>query len=388
MSRKRTKAAIIGLGFIGAAHVDAIKRLGYVEIAAACESDADTAAAKSEALSIDVYDDYHRILADKEIEAIHVCTPNHLHCEVIKAAVEKGKHVFAEKPLGINSDETGQLVSLAKQHNVVTAVNFNYRMYPQVLHIKEQIASGEIGRPYLVHGSFLQDWLLYDTDYNWRLDKDQCGQSRALADIGSHWCDLAQTVLQSKITEVFGDIKTIIPVRQKSVGKRETFIQAADNVQSGPVNIDTEDYAAVLVRFDNGVSGVFHVSQVSAGRKCYLNIEINASEASLAWSQEDPERLWHGRRSAGGNQIMMRDPAFMTPEARAYSQLPVGHGEGWFDALKNTIESFYKYVLNGKNIENDVAPFATFKDGHNMVVLVEAILKSGKTRTWQQVAQI
>ena len=388
MIKKKVKTGIIGLGFIGTAHADAIKRLGYVEIAAASETDAKTAETKAEALSIDkVYDDWNHVINDDEIQVIHVCTPNHLHYEVIEAAIKKGKHIFAEKPLGMDTKETGLLVELLKEYPVVTAVNFNYRMYPQVLHMKEQITSGEIGSPYLVHGSFLQDWLLYDTDYNWRLERDKCGHSRALADIGSHWCDLAQTVLGAKITEVFGDIETIIPVRKKSVTPVETFKSANRSVRHELVEIDTEDYAAVLLKFDNGTRGVFHVSQVSAGRKCFLNIEINGAESSLAWSQEDPERLWQGHRKEG-NRIMMRDPANMSPEARAYSHLPVGHGEGWFDALKNNIEGFYKFVLEEKNPDKDPAYFATFKDGHNMVMLVEAILESSRTRKWQRVAQI
>lgn len=386
LNKEKIKAGIIGLGFIGSAHADAIKRLGYVDIAAACESDADVAAAKAESLSIGaVYDDASRILDDDEIQVVHVCTPNHLHYDVIKEAMKRGKHVFAEKPLGMNTKETGHLVELLEKYPVVTAVNFNYRMYPHVLYMKEQIASGKIGKPYLVHGSFLQDWLLYDTDYNWRLDKEQCGESRALADIGSHWCDLAQTVLSAKISEVFGDVKVVIPERKMSANKQETFQRPDGEIDYTPVKIDTEDYAAVLVRFDNGTSGVFHVSQVSAGRKCYLNIEVNGSESSMAWSQEDPERLWRGHRQQG-NQILMRDPAYMSPEARAYSQLPVGHGEGWFDALRNNIESFYKHILEKK--DPSTAPFASFKDGYNMVALVEAILESSKTRTWQKVVQI
>src|SRR5665647_202771 len=282
MSMKKIKAGIIGLGFAGEAHLEAIRRLGFVDVVAICENGKEYARRKADELYIDkAYGNFDDLINDPDIDVIHNCTPNNEHFEINKKIIKKGKHVFTEKPLALNSQESAELVELLCEHKVSNGINFNYRMFPQVQVIKEKIKSGEIGKPYLIHGSFLQDWLLYETDYNWRLDEKVGGKSRAIADIGSHWCDLSQNVLNSKITDVFADLATIIPIRKKPKAVVETFKTADRNSEFEDVAMNTEDYGAVMLKFENGTRGIFYVSQLSAGRKCCLNIEIDGSKSSL-----------------------------------------------------------------------------------------------------------
>lgn len=378
-------AGIIGLGYIGVSHIEAIRRIGFADLVAVTDVNYQLAKKKAENFQIKkCYRSVDELLADPEITVVHNCTPNNLHLEINEKVIKAGKHIFSEKPLAVTSQESAHLLSLLKQFpKTVHGINFNYRMNPLVQEMKQKVESNEIGTPYIVHGSYLQDWLLYDTDYNWRIEPEISGPSRCIADIGSHWMDLVQTVIKAKIIEVCADVVTILPVRKKSKMQVETFA-VNTNIEYEEKKILTEDYGAVLFKMDNGVHGIFHVSQMSAGRKCYLNLEINGSKASLYWNQETADQMWMGFRDQDNRQVM-RNPNLMAPEARLYTYLAAGHPEGWNEALRNNVYAFYKYITNGKRQGKDPCDFATFEEGHYLIKLTEAILASSKSRQWVKV---
>ena len=383
---KKIKVGIIGTGFIGPTHIEAIRRLGFVEVVGLAETSQETAEKKAVELGIPkAYGDYREMLKDSEIQVVHNCTPNHLHFAINKEIILAGKHVVSEKPLAMNSHESAELLELAEKHGVVHAVNFNYRQHASIQNLQTKITNGDLGKVNLVHGSYLQDWLLYETDYNWRLAPEVGGKSRAVADIGSHWCDTVQFVTGKKIVEVFADLATVIPVRKKPAGNVATFgDQKKEDMEYEDVLINTEDYASVLVRFEDGSSGVFTVSQVSAGRKNRLSFEINGSLSSVFWNQEEPEKLWIGHRDKA-NEVLLADPALFSAEARSAIHHPGGHNEGWPDALKNMMLNFYSFVREGKNLKTDTHKFATFVDGHISMCITDAILESHQQQKWVKV---
>jgi predicted dehydrogenase len=379
---ERIKAGIVGAGYIGASHIEAIRRIGFAELAAV--TDANVALAKRKADEYFVprcYDSVEELLADGKINVVHNCTPNNLHFDINKKIIEAGKHLFSEKPLARSPEESGELVKLLEKHPEVTAgVNFNYRMNPLVQEMRQRILCGDIGKVTLAHGSYLQDWLLYDTDYNWRIEPEISGPSRCVADIGSHWMDAVQHVTGAKIAEVCADLATIIPVRKKPRAQVETF-SVAKAAEYEEKKIVTEDWGAVLFSMDNGARGVFHVSEVSAGHGCFFNFEIDGSEASLAWNQQTADEMWMGFRDRD-NLRVMRNPNSLSPEAKEYSCLAKGHPEGWNDAFRNNIYSFYKFILDGKKLGRDECSFATFREADRIVQLTEAIVKSSRERRW------
>lgn len=383
---KKIKVGIVGTGFIGPTHIEAIRRLGFVDVVGLVESDTDMAAKKANELSIPkFYGNLSEMLSDPEIEVIHNCTPNHLHFQVNKEIIIAGKHIISEKPLALSSEESRELWELARKHKVVHGVNFNYRQFPIIRQLKSMVDNQELGSINIVHGSYLQDWLLYDTDYNWRLSPEVGGRSRAVADIGSHWCDIVQYVTGKKIVEVLADLATIVPIRKKPKGSGATFGLSSNQEELYDlVPIATEDYATVIIKFKDGSRGTFTVSQVSAGRKNRLSFEINGSISSAAWNQEEPEKLWIGHRGRP-NEILMADPTLFAEEARSQIHHPGGHNEGWPDAMKNMMLNFYTYILQGKNPLTDPAPFATFEDGHISMQITDAILESHENGRWAKV---
>lgn len=383
---EKIKVGVIGTGFIGPTHIEAVRRLGFVEVVALAGSSLESAEKKASELGIlKAYGDYRDMLQDNDIQVIHNCTPNHLHFEINKEIIRAGKHVLSEKPLAMSSEESAELLALAKEHKVVHGVNFNYRQFPIVKQLETMIQNGELGKVNLVHGSYLQDWLLFETDFNWRLAPEVGGKSRAVADIGSHWCDTVQYVTGKKIVEVFADLATVIPVRKKSTSNVATF--GAQNNQEETyedIPINTEDYASVLIRFEDGTKGVFTVSQVSAGRKNRLSFEINGSHHSAYWNQEEPEKLWIGHRDQP-NKVLLADPALFAEEAREAIHHPGGHNEGWPDALKNGMLNFYTFIRENKDPLSDQPNFATFKDGHLSMCITDAILESHQQQKWVKV---
>src|SRR5918994_2800025 len=294
---KRIAMGIVGAGFVGPHHVDAVRRLGYVDVVAVAGSTEESARKKADALGAQkAYGSYEALLDDPEIQVVHNATPNYLHFPVNAAAIAKGKHVISDKPLAMTAAEAKQLLDAANKAGIVHAVTFNYRGNPLVQQARHAIARGDIGKPHFLVGQYLQDWLLKDTDYSWRLEPDKGGASSALGDIGSHWCDLAQHISGLRITEVLGDITTTIPKRKKPRGSREAFQAGSGNESYDLVDIKVEDLASVLLRFDNGAKGAFSVGQVCAGHKNDLILEINGSKASLRWRQEHQNELWLGHR--------------------------------------------------------------------------------------------
>ena len=379
------RVGLVGAGFVGPAHVEALRRLGYVEVLALAGSDARRAREKADQMGIpEACGDYRLLLANPRVTVIHNATPNDMHFVINRDALRAGKHVVSEKPLALTAEESRQLVQLARETELINAMDFNYRGYPMIRQMRAMIARGEIGRPWLVHGTYLQDWLLYPTDYNWRVLAERGGPSRAVADIGSHWCDLAQWVTGQRINRVMAQLATLLPTRLRPTGEVEAFAQAGEGPRQ-ELSIRTEDYGSVLLGFTGGILGSFTVSQVSAGHKNRLTLEVDGSEGSLAWDQERPDELWIGRRRQA-NQVLQRDPNLLDEEARRYSQLPAGHLEGWADALRNLLAEIYEFIRAGKNPLREPPGFPTFEDGLRENQIVEAVLASQERQTWVEVA--
>jgi predicted dehydrogenase len=379
--------AVIGSGFMGAAHVDALRRVPGVRIAAIASTDSGRAQEIADQFGVPfVFDDWRALLDRADVDAVHNCTPNNLHYEVNRAFLEAGKHVLSEKPLTMTAAESADLVELARARGVVTAVNFNYRGYPLVQQARGMVRRGELGTLFLVHGHYLQDWLLLDTDYNWRLESKVSGASRAVADIGSHWCDLVQFVTGRRITRVFAHLFRAHETRKKPRRAVETYkgkeLGAPQEYEE--VRIDTEDGAFVLIELDGGLRGSLTVSQVSAGRKNRQWIEIDGSRSAVAWNQEEPNELWVGHRDRP-NEILIKDPALLDADARRYAHYPGGHPEGYPDGPRNLFGNLYRYIRDGRKPGRDAADFPTFEDGHAEVAIVEAVLRSHERRAWVDV---
>ncbi|WP_271753269.1 Gfo/Idh/MocA family protein [Cohnella sp. JJ-181] len=380
----KIRVGVIGTGFIGPAHIEAMRRLGFVEVVALAQNGEEKAREKAAKLGVPLaYGDYRELLLNPDIDAVHNCTPNHLHFEINKAIIAAGKHVLSEKPLAITSRESAELLRLARERGIVHGVHFNYRQFPMMKQLAQMVKQGEFGPIHLVHGGYLQDWLLFDTDFNWRLDQAAGGRSRAVADIGSHWCDTVQYVTGKRIAAVFADLRTIHPIRKKPVAGGVTFGLQTDGGETAyeELPVITEDHASVLVRFEDGSKGSFTVSQVSAGRKNALSFELNGSRKSAHWKQEEPASLWIGHRDKP-NEVLMADPSLFLEEARASIHHPGGHTEGWPDSLKNMMLQYYTFIRDGKDPSKDTPSFATFEDGHLSMCITEAILQSHEEERW------
>lgn len=373
----RLRAGVVGTGFVGVVHVQALRVLG-VEVAGVLGSTPERAAAKALA---PVYESLEALLADDGVDVVHLTTPNHLHAPQVREVLAAGKHVICEKPLAMTSDESAELLQLAEASGLVHCTNFNLRFFPLVHEARDRIATGELGDVWNVHGAYQQDWLLFPTDWNWRLEPEKGGALRAIADIGSHWMDMAQFVSGRKIVELCADLATTIPVRRRPVGEVETFASAAD-VERRDAPMATEDLGHVLVRFEGGARGVFSVSQVSAGRKNMLHFEVDGSQAALAWSAERHEELWLGRRDEP-NGVLHRNAALMQADAAGRTQLPPGHPEGWVDTFRELYRAVYRAVAAGGM--PDEPDFPTFADGHRANVLGDAIALSNAERRWVEV---
>jgi predicted dehydrogenase len=381
-------AAVIGGGFIGPVHVEALRRIG-VDVVGLLGSSPERAAGVARRLGIPrVYRDLDELLADERVGAVHVASPNAQHFEQARRVLEAGRHVICEKPLAITSAETSTLRALAESRpSQAAAVNYNIRYYPLCREIRDRIAAGKLGRILSVAGSYVQDWLLYPGDYNWRVEGDGWTNLRAAADIGTHWMDLAQYLIGAPIREVNADLATFHPHRLRPSGPTDTFTSSgtsADRPEAEEVEVKTDDHAAVLLRFDSGIRGVFHVSQVTAGRKNRLTIEIAGTEAAVAWDSESPDRLWIGSRN-GPNQVLPRDPALLGPTAAAMAHYPGGHVEGFPDTFKQLYIDVYRWITEGRT-DGRSPEFPTFGDGDREVRLCEAIARSASDGRWTEVA--
>ena len=376
----KIKVGVVGTGFIGPAHIEALRRLPNVEVAALCEVTEELARQKAESLGIERYYTFDDLLKQDDITSVHICTPNFLHYAQSKAALLAGKHVICEKPLAKDLAEAEELVQIAADSGLVNAVHFNLRYYPLVRQMKVMREKGELGEVYSFIGSYLQDWLFYNTDYNWRLEPDKSGASRAIADIGSHLMDVLEYITGLKTTAVMADFNTIHKTRKKPLRPVETYsgkmLQPEDYAD---VDINTEDHANVLLRFDNGNSGVITVSQVSAGRKNQMKLEISGSNQTFAWNSESPNEMWVGHRD-GANQVLMRDPSLVHPEVQSTITFPGGHNEGFPDTSKQLFKEVYAAIEAGRQPENPTFP--TFADGYRELLICERILESKEKQGW------
>jgi predicted dehydrogenase len=373
---KRIGMGLVGPGFVGAHHIDAVRRLGFVDVVAVAASSDASARRKADALGVPkAYGSYEALAADPDIHVVHNTTPNYLHVPVILAALARGKHVISDKPLATTAADASTLLEAAKKAGVVHAVTFNYRGNPLVQQAREMIAGGELGPVHFIHGAYLQDWLLEASDFSWRLEPDKGGASSAVGDIGSHWCDLVQHVTGQRIVEVLADLTTVVDTRLKPSASVEAFARGGDESREA-VRIHSEDLATILLRFDNGAKGTVSVGQVCAGHKNGLWFEINGRRASLRWEQERQNELWIGRRDTA-NAVLAKDPSLLTPGARAYAHLPGGHQEGWADAFCNVIRDIYAVITGGQQSSDRRPPaFASFEDGYHSACVVDAVLES------------
>jgi predicted dehydrogenase len=320
------------------------------------------------------------LAGDPPVRVVHLASPNRLHFEHCRKAIAAGKHVLCEKPLAMTAAETAELAALAEKAPVVTAVCYNVRCYPLCLEARQRLASGQFGAVHHVTGAYVQDWLLHETDFNWRVLAEEGGALRAVADIGTHWLDLVQAITGLRVAEVCADLKTALPVRKRPKGSIETFqAKLGTPTATEPVAIDTEDYGSVLLRFEGGAAGCFTVSQVTAGRKNCLRYEIAGARGALAWDSERPNELWLGHRDRP-NELLVRDPALLDQAVRPFANYPGGHNEGFPDTFKQLFRAVYDFIDRG----DSRAPrtFPTFADGHREVVLCEAILRSHRERRW------
>ena len=371
------RAAVVGTGFIGVVHVDALRRLG-VTVTGVVGSTPDRARAKGIA---PVYDSYEALLADDDVDVVHLTTPNHLHYEQAKQALAAGKHVVCEKPLATTASESRDLLEHARASGLVHCTNFNIRFYPVVQEARARVREGGLGEIWAVHGGYLQDWLAQPTDWNWRLEPEKAGALRAVGDIGSHWLDLVQFVLGRRIVEVFADLGTAIAVRQRPLGEVETFATAS-GVERASTEMSTDDLAHVLLRFEGGARGSLVASQVSIGRKNSLRFQVDGSGGAVAWDSERNEELWLGHRDSP-NETLLRNPALLHEAAAARTQLPVAHAEGFADTFRELYRAVYVDVARGGPSEEPEYP--TFADGHVENVLGDAVALSNSERRWVEV---
>jgi len=386
---KRIGMGLVGPGFVGAHHIDAVRRLGFVDVVAIAASTESSARRKADALGIaKAYGSYEALIDDPDVQVVHNTTPNYLHVPVILAAIARRKHVISDKPLAMSAADARRLLDAANMAGIVHAVTFNYRGNPLVQQAREMIAAGELGPLHFIHGAYLQDWLLEDTDFSWRLEPEKGGESSAVADIGSHWCDLVQHVAGQRIVDVMADLTTVIGTRLKPAASTEAFTRGGAEA-SEPVAIHSEDLATILVRFEGGAKGCVSVGQVCAGHKNGLWFEMNGRRASVRWLQERQNELWIGRRDTA-NALLAKDPSLLSPGARAYTHLPGGHQEAWADAFCNVLRDVYGFIAAGRSPGDPKPPaFATFEDGYHAACIVDAVLESHRRgAVWTRVGEV
>lgn len=357
----RIRVGLIGAGVVAPLHLEALGQLDFVQVEALAEADRELAQRRAAQLKIPhAYDDYRTLLADPNIDAVHVLVPNHLHYEVIQAALAAGKHVIAEKPLTTTSEQARKLVALERQTDLATAVNFHYRYFRLVQQAREMVASGELGQVRLAHGTYLQDWLLFAADYNWRVDPTLGGASQAVADIGSHWFDLIEYVVGQRIAHVRAHMRTLVPERQRPLKER---------VGTEAVWVQTEDYATIQLEFADGAAGAVVVSQVSPGRKNRLSFELDGSQAAVAWNWEDPNELWIGHRDQP-NEKVLRAGDFR---------------EGWRGGIYRLMRHYYAAILAHRQGHPAAGGYPRFADGLRSMLIVDAVLQSHDRSSWVEV---
>jgi predicted dehydrogenase len=379
---KPIRTAIFGTGFMGRVHLEAVRRVESVEVAAIAGRNAEATRKLGAGFSVPVLTtDYREVLRDPAIDAVHIGTPNAQHFSMAKDALLAGKHVLCEKPLTTTVAEAEELVSIATRQGVRNCTCHNLRYYPMVQQMRRMREAGELGEILVVQGTYSQDWLLYDTDWNWRVETKAGGPSRCMADIGSHFFDMAEHVTGLRVTSLCADLQTFHPTRKQPKHSVETFA----NKLLGPEDyvetpIDTEDFGAVIFRMGARTRGCMTASQVSAGRKNGLSIEIYGTRSSVAWNQERPDELWAGHRDVG-NQVFVKDPSLLKPTARSYADLPGGHSEGYDDTFKQVFRRFYASIAT----PGEAPEYPQFVDGLRQLTILDAALQSNRKRAWVDV---
>ncbi len=380
----RSKAAVVGTGFIGPVHIEGLIRAG-VQVQGVLGTSLEKSKLTADLFGIQrAYRNLDELVEDSEVNVVHLTSPNRFHFEQTIRCLDAGKHVLCEKPLAMNSKESSELLRRSELANVLTGVNYNVRFYPICIEAAQRIKRGDIGDVFHITGSYVQDWLHKPTDFNWRVLADDGGPLRALADIGTHWLDLVQTISHSEIHSVFADLQTVFPVRKRPIGGVETFSNKVNRQEQTLVDIpvDTEDYGGVMLRFKNGARGLMHVSQVTAGHKNCVRWEIAGSKQSLAWNSLHPDELWIGNRDSA-NQTLLRDPGLLSESASSHAQYPGGHNEGFPDTFKQLFRSFYAAIeAHETSRKTPFADYPTFADGHREILLCEAILESARAQRW------
>ena len=368
------RCGIAGFGFIGPHHLDAIRRIPFAEVAGICTSSPESAREKAAALGIaKVYGDYHELVRDPAIDVVDITAPTHLHFPIAMEAIRHHKHVIVDKPLAMSVEECATLLQAAEDAGVVHAITFNYRYNAMVQQARAMIGKGDLGTIHFINGSYLQEWLLRDTDFSWRLDPAKSGPAAMIADAGSHWFDLVEYVTGLRISGVLANLQTVIPTRKKPAVAGQAFSETAPG-DTAPYQVTVPDLAAMLLRFSNGATGSFYTSSLCAGHKNDLRFELNGAVASLSWAQEEPEQLWIGRRGEA-DAILRKDPAILDPSIRGYATLPGGHGEAWPDAFRNTMANILHYI-NAPEKRTRASDFPTFASGLRVAQIVAAVLAS------------
>ena len=376
-------AAVIGTGFIGTVHAQALRRLG-VQLRGVLGSSPERGAARAAEIGVPhAYASLDDLLADDSVDVVHVTSPNHAHYAHVKAILAAGKNVICEKPLAMTSAQSAEMVEIAKQSGKVAAVCYNIRFYPLNQQAHAMVQSGELGDIRFVTGHYHQDWLAKPTDWNWRLESDKGGALRSVGDIGTHWVDLTGFVTGLKPEAVMAELTTFLAEREKPTGPVETFSSGAGATET--VQIDTDDAAMIVIRYENGARGVMSTSQINMGRKNSLQWDVAGSVASAAWDSETPDHLFIGHRDAP-NQVLMRDFTLMNPTGTAAASLPPGHVEGFADSFFAFFRAVYSDVAAGGRQAG--ATWATFEDGHLEMVFCDAVLRSARENRWVKLDEI
>lgn len=376
---KKTKVAIFGTGFMGRVHTESLRRLGNIEVVSVAGSALERARKFADELGIErATGDYRELLTDPDVSAVHICSPNALHYEMAMAALSAGKHVVCEKPLASSIGEAEKMIALARSKNLANCTLYNIRSYPQLQNLRRMREAGMLGEIRVVQGTYSQDWLFYDTDWNWRVES---GKSRTFADIGTHWCDLAEHVTGLQITSLCAELQTFIKTRKRPKGSVETFQGKTSKAgESQEVSIATEDFGAMIFRMGEIARGSMTASQVSVGRKNRLFLEVFGTKASAVWDGERPEELWIGHRDRP-NELLLKDATLFAKGAESYSDLPGGHSEGYDATFKQVFKRFYRTVSD----RNAPVEYPTFEDGSRQVAIVDSVLESSTKRMWVDV---
>jgi predicted dehydrogenase len=373
-STRDLRVGIVGAGFVGRVHAHSA-RLAGARIAGVAASTPDRGTVARDELGAEQgFASAEELVRSDEIDVVHICAPNNLHVPLALAAIEAGKHVICEKPVALDGAEAAELTAAAKEAGALVTVPFVYRYYPTVRELRTRL--DDAPPPRLICGGYLQDWLLAADDYNWRIDPELGGASRAFADIGSHWCDLVEFVSDQRIASLVA--RTAVAHETRRAGEAASFERGSGGEER---QVRTEDLAALLFETEDGATGSLVVSQVSAGRKNRLWVEISAGAETYAFDQERPDELAVLRRDAA--ERIPRDFGTLSAGAAPYVTLPAGHPQGYQDCFDAFVAESYA-AFAGEAPADGLPGLA---DGARAVRITEAVLESARRNEWVEVAR-